>query len=277
MDEQEAVLHVVDVDPVGLDFMEDRLVHVGPHHMVDVAVEGGREQHGLMRRPDMAQHPLDLGQEPHVGHPVGLVEHDHGDVGQRDGAAVDEVDEAPGGGDDDVDAPGQSGGLAVQVGAAVDGLDRTAAGLGQRAELVGNLGGQFAGGHENEGVGMARLRRLHPLDQGETKSEGLARSGLGLAADVASGQGIGDGQGLDRERLGDPPLPQGGHEIVGDAERVESGGHEHSPCRRLPMRGSASATPHRVTRGASEVTREVRPRCRLASTPVQPTSKRRSP
>ena len=37
----------------------------------------------LVATLDPAQHPLDLGQEAHVGHAVGLVEHDDLDVGQR--------------------------------------------------------------------------------------------------------------------------------------------------------------------------------------------------
>ena len=69
---------------------------------------------------DPAQHPVDLGQEAHVGHAVGLVEDDHLDVGHRDLAAVGEVDEPAGGGDDDVDALVELLDLALDVGAAVD-------------------------------------------------------------------------------------------------------------------------------------------------------------
>jgi hypothetical protein len=72
-------------------------------------------------------------------------------------------------------------------------------------------------------VGTARLGLGEGLDQGEAERQGLARPRLGLAADVASGQGVGDGQGLDRKRLDDAPVRQRGGEVRGDAERLERG------------------------------------------------------
>ncbi len=45
--------------------------------------------------------------------------------------------------------------------------------------------------------GLALVVRM--ID-GEAEGEGLARAGLGLAADVAAGEGVGDGERLDRER-----------------------------------------------------------------------------
>ncbi len=80
-----------------------------------------------------AQHPLDLGHEPHVGHTVGLVEHQGLDVGHRQLAPVAEVDEAARGGDDHVHAASQLLDLALDVGPAVDGGDPADRRLGQRA------------------------------------------------------------------------------------------------------------------------------------------------
>jgi len=42
------------------------------------------------------------------------------------------------------------------------------------------------------------------LEHGQTKAERLARSGLRLAADVAPGERVTDGHGLDGEGRGDP-------------------------------------------------------------------------
>ena len=42
---------------------------------------------------EAAQHPLDLGHEAHVGHAVGLVEHERLELVDGDLAAVTEVDE----------------------------------------------------------------------------------------------------------------------------------------------------------------------------------------
>jgi hypothetical protein len=47
------------------------------------------------------------------------------------------------------------------------------------------------------------------LEEGDAKGQGLSRAGLGLAAHVASSQGIGDGHGLDGERRGDSLSFQG--------------------------------------------------------------------
>ena len=72
---------------------------------VDRAVERGREQQRLVLGLDVAEDPLDLGQEAHVGHAVGLVEDDAPRRRSSDTlAALDEVDEAARRGDDDVDA-----------------------------------------------------------------------------------------------------------------------------------------------------------------------------
>ena len=53
---------------------------------------------------DVAEDPLDLGQEPHVGHAVGLVDDHVGHVGDVERAAVDEVDGPARRADHEVDA-----------------------------------------------------------------------------------------------------------------------------------------------------------------------------
>ena len=167
---------------------------------------------------EAAQHPLDLGHEPHVGHAVGLVEHQRLELVDRDLAPVAEVDETARRGDDHVDALAQLGHLAVDVGAAVDGHGVQAELLGQRRQHVVHLHGQLARGKQDEGEragrpgggpGTLRLAgRLGPLQQRHTEGEGLARAGLGLAADVAPGQGVGNGQGLNWKSADDAFIGQ---------------------------------------------------------------------
>ena len=130
---------------------------VAAHQPVDGAVEGGREQQGLVLPLEAAQHPLHLGHEAHVGHAVGLVEHEDLDVGHRQLAPVAEVDQPARRGDDDVDAPAELLDLALDVGAAVDGDDPQPGRLGQGLEHVGHLDGELAGGDEDQGPGAARL------------------------------------------------------------------------------------------------------------------------
>ena len=75
-----------------------------PDEVADVAVERGREQHRLGPAGAVAQDPLDLRREAVVGHPVGLVEHDDVDVGERDLVGLQQVDQPQRRGDDDLDA-----------------------------------------------------------------------------------------------------------------------------------------------------------------------------
>ena len=109
-----------------------------------------------------AQHPLDLGHEAHVGHAVGLVEHQHLELVDRQLAPVAEVDEAPRGGDDDVDPLAELGDLAVDVGAAVDGHGVQPELLGQRGQDVVDLDGQLPRRQQDEGERPGRARGGRP-------------------------------------------------------------------------------------------------------------------
>ena len=145
--------------------------------VVDVAVEGGREEHRLAGGGEPAQDPLDLGHEAHVGHPVGLVEDDELDAcPDVEVAALAEVDEPAGRGDDDVDALAQRLDLALHRGAAVDGDDPLADGLGQRGEHVVDLEGELAGGHEDEAAGLAGRPGRRPAGAGAGRRRGSCPS-----------------------------------------------------------------------------------------------------
>ena len=51
----------------------DRMLDMG--FILDLARHGGREEQGLARRRRQLENPLDIGDEPHVQHAVGLVHH----------------------------------------------------------------------------------------------------------------------------------------------------------------------------------------------------------
>jgi hypothetical protein len=229
---------------------------------VDVAVEGGREEHGLVGLLDAAQHPVDLGEKAHVGHAVGLVENGHLDVGHRDLAPVGEVDQPSRGGDDDVDALVQLLDLALDVGPAVEDDGPPAHGLGQRLEDLGHLDGQLPGGDEDEAAGPSRGRGTQAHEEGQAEGQGLARSGLGLAADVASGDGVGDGDGLDREGGRDALGGEDGHQFGATPSsskvvaRIGSGSEESSSSEGrsivvvIVLTRSSCAAAHRPLGGA---------------------------
>ena len=117
----------------------------------------------------------------------------------------------------------QRGDLPLHRRAAVDGGDAYAAYLAEGREHVLDLVGELAGRGEHEAAGRLRLRPPDSLEQRKPERERLARAGLGLAAEVAAGQGVGDREGLDRERFGDVVARERVDEIGWDAECFERG------------------------------------------------------
>ena len=123
----EAVRHVFDGRTLGLDLVTGRVLLVPAHERVDRTVERRREEQGLVADLDVAQDPLDLGQEPHVGHAVGLVDDDVLDVEHRQVATFDQVDRPTRRADRQVHAALQCLDLLVDGVAAVDRHDPHAA------------------------------------------------------------------------------------------------------------------------------------------------------
>ena len=224
---EEPVLHGVDGGAGRGHLVQHRIGQVAAHQPVDGAVEGGREQQRLVLPLETPEHPLDLGHEPHVGHAVGLVEDQGLDVGHRQLAPVAEVDEPAGRGDDHVDPAAELLHLPLDVRPAVDGGDPQPRLLGQWLEDLADLHGQLTGGDQHQGAGTARLGgpgRHGALEERDAEGQRLARSGLGLAAHVPPGQGVGHGHRLDGEGGGDPLGGEGLDQGRIDAQRGEGRG-----------------------------------------------------
>ncbi|GAA1309991.1 hypothetical protein GCM10009647_032680 [Streptomyces sanglieri] len=188
-----------------VDRVDHRVVQVIPYQQVDVTVQGRREQHPLALRQHLVEQVGDLRHESHVGHLVGLVEDGDGDPVQPAVAAVDEVLEPAGRGDDDLGAGAQRGGLPADRHAADDGGHPQPERAGVRGERVGDLLGQFPGGDEDQGqraAGVGPVAR-DPGQQGQTEGEGLAGAGPAAPQHVAPREGVRQGGRLDRERRGD--------------------------------------------------------------------------
>jgi hypothetical protein len=196
--------------------VDGRIGRVAAGHATGLAVERRREEQRLTVRRAGADDTVDGGLEAHVEHPVGLVEHEHLDVVEGEGAAGEQVLEATGGRDEQVRAGGVLG-LRSQPDAAVDGGDAQRPGLGQRAQLVGDLGGEFPRGREHERGRTARLGG-DPVDERDPEGEGLARSGGRAHEHVTTGEHVADGEALDRERLGDARAREGVDDGAGHAE-----------------------------------------------------------
>ncbi len=70
---------------------------------------------------------------------------------------------------------------------------------GGQFHIFGNLHTQFTGGHNNEHLHTGARVGSEALNDGQTKTEGLTRARLGLADDVLTAQGQGDGLLLNGE------------------------------------------------------------------------------
>ncbi len=185
-----------------------RLEH-GVGQLLDLVREGGREQQALARGRQQLQDALDVGDEAHVEHAVGLVEDEELDEVEAHGLLFDVVEQPARRGDDDLAAFLQFGDLRPHVHAAVD-ADRA-----QREVLaVGldrflDLHRQFACRREDQRAHRVAGRRggavgvagqLVQQRQGEARR--LAGAGLRAAHDVVAGQDDGNGLGLDRGGFG---------------------------------------------------------------------------
>ncbi len=199
-----------------LEVLLDELVHV--------AVEGRGEQQPLALRGEV-EDPAHRRQEAHVGHQVGLVEHRHLHVGQVAGAALDQVLEASGRRDDDVDPGGEVLQLTGVADTAVDGHGAQPDGLGEEVDGAFHLHGQLAGRHEHEAGGTATAPR--PVARGEAchqrqgERDGLAGTGRAASEHVAPGEGVRQGGRLDAEGLDDVVAGEDGDQVRGHTEISE--------------------------------------------------------
>ena len=228
-----------------LELVQDGVVLVVADEHVDVAVERGGEEHGLAVVTALVEQLADLRQEAHVGHAVGLVEHDHVDVVEADQALVDQVGQSAGTRDGDVDAPLERLDVAGDGDAAEERRDPRALPSGELAELVGDLGGELTGRYEDQPTGSATFGGGAADDEGDAEGQGLAGPGRGLARYVAAGERVGQGQGLDGEGGVDAALGQRGDDWRGHAEVGEGGVHCHSCsgcCRVAVTAWAAGAT-----------------------------------
>lgn len=128
---------------------------------LDVAGEGGTEHERLALRDTghvlALDDAADLRLESHVEHAVSLVEDEVADVGERDAAAFDEVDETSGSGREEVAALVHGAELGSDVGSSVNDGGANPGAVGELAGLLVDLRDELTGRGEDEGsrVGLA--------------------------------------------------------------------------------------------------------------------------
>ena len=162
------------------------------------------EKQRLPARRQQLADLLDVGDEPHVEHAVGLVDDQDLDAGEQDLAAAEVIEEAAGRGNQHVDA-------AVELSQLLVGRD--AADQQRHAQLVVDpvlleallhLGGKLSRRRQDQRARHARpgSAGFQARQQRQHVAGGLAGAGLGDAEHVAPAHGNRDGLDLDRGRLG---------------------------------------------------------------------------
>ena len=192
------------------DFL--RVTQVGLGDAADHRRHGGREQGDLAGRRSLLQHRFHVIDEAHAQHFVGFVQHQRGQLGQVQGAAVQMVDDATRRSHHHVHATLQSGQLRRIALATVDRQHHETGDLvGIALEGLGDLDGQFAGWCQHERLRLF-LVELQARQDRQGEGRGLAGAGLGLAQHVLALQQGRDGGRLDGRRRLVADLGDRGHD-----------------------------------------------------------------
>ena len=212
-----------------------RLVQQAVGQGLDLVAEGRREQQALLLLRQHREHLLDVVDEAHVEHAVGLVEHEDLDVRQVERALAVVVEQAARRGDQDVDAAAQLVDLRLHADAAEHHHAGQLGVLAVGAHAFLDLRRELARRRQDEGADRqpaARIahRRLghQAVQHRQHEAGGLAGAGLGAAHDVAAGEHGRDGLGLDRGGGGVALFVNGAQQGLGEAEGIES--HEEGFC-----------------------------------------------
>ena len=193
---------------------------------------------------DRAGDAADVLDEAHVEHAIGFVEDEERHAAELHVAALDQVEQAAGRGDQDVDATRQGLDLAAVAHAADDGAEAQAEAAAVGVEAARDLDGKLAGRREDERARALGLGAFagsgEVLQHGQREGRRLAGAGLGDAQNVTALQQRRDGARLDRRGHGVAGGVQGTQQRLGQAEiRKRNITHwENSPYR--PARDGSS-------------------------------------
>src|SRR5699024_6297422 len=105
-DRQHVVVHGPHGGGDGRGLVGDRIDQEAVDDVLDLSVQGRGEEHLLGAHRDRGEDVAHVGEEPEVGHVIGLVDDGGLDQVQLQGSPLGEVDEAAGGGDHDPHAAG---------------------------------------------------------------------------------------------------------------------------------------------------------------------------
>ena len=197
-----------DLDPLGI-------VHELLRELLDRRRHGRREQHGLALFGKFGADEFDIGDEPHVEHPVGLVDHQQFAAVEQDLAPLEQVHQPARGCDQHVDAIVERLDLVAHLDPADQQRELEIVVLAVFLEILRDLRREFARRGEDQRARHQRAASAagHDIDHRQDEAGGFAGPGLSDPDDVLHHQDRRNGLGLDI----------GGHGIARRFHRFEQG------------------------------------------------------
>ena len=207
-----------DLDPHGI-------LEKGIDEPLDFRWHRGREEQRLAPRRQHLTDLLDVGNEAHIEHPVGLVDHQDLDAHQHDPATLQMIEQTAGRRNQYIDATIEFLDLFVHRHAADQQRGVEAVVDAVSVEALGALRSELACRGEDQrarhpGPGPACLEAL---DHRQHEGGGLAGTCLGDSENVAARHRDGDGLGLDRRGRGISGRYDGGLELWAERKLSEGG------------------------------------------------------
>ena len=193
--------------------------------LLDLLAEGGREEEQLAIGLGETKKSAHRGEEPHVGHTVGFIDHHHFDIREIHDALFNEVLKATGACHEHIDTLRKSGVGGSVTGTAIDSQHPTLTSGHQHLEFVSDLSGKLAGGLKDQATRATRSGTRTMGGDGNTKGDGLSRACWGLGKDISASKSVGKRRFLNGEGLSNSLFSKGGREGRVDPEIGKGGWH----------------------------------------------------
>ena len=188
--------------------------------LLDRRRHGGGKQHGLARFGQLITDEFDVGDEPHVEHPVRLVDHQQLASAEQNFPAFEQVHQSARRGDQHIHTFVQCFELVAHLHAADQQRHLEIVVGAILLEILRHLRREFAGWFQNQRSWHQRTAAAagHHVDHRKHEAGGLARAGLRDADQVLHHQHGGNGLRLDRRRLGITGFRDRFQKFIGKAE-----------------------------------------------------------
>ena len=194
----------------------------------------GAEEEGLALGGKVTQHLLDVGEEAHVEHPVGFVEHEVLEAGQLGVRLAEVIEQATRCGNDHVHAAPERVLLRTHADATEHGGAGDRCVDGEVLQVLVDLRREFARRREHERPGDAARTVDELVHDREDEGCRLAAAGHRAGEDVATFEGRRDGCFLDRGGAGETeflhPLEEAGVKLEATERHDESLFGENGPA-----------------------------------------------